>query len=389
MSEKCVLALTEDIYDAAMGDVPWGQVGDGLIRLLGARSISLMAGRFGSGDIELLSHQGIPGDAVTAYSGHYRSVDLWTGRAAEAAGRMRPGTAPNVWISGTLVSDSEFLRSEFYCDFGKPLGLRHVVGTVAPLGAAGVLAIGLHRPEGAGSFERRDAETLGRLLPHLCRALQLRRRLGGGLPDVPPGLAALDALSSGVLVVDPDLNVLVANAAAEAMSGRETVFQLAKRRIGGGQWTLTAQALRHADSLALGALVRATALGSSGGAVPLRDADGLTAVAALVLPLPRRLAGGTLGVSGRVQGQALLILRELRREGSAPDARRLRDIFGLTRSEAEVVCALAGGATKASVAERRNLRASTIHTQVRSILAKTGAANLRDLERILGGIGEI
>jgi DNA-binding NarL/FixJ family response regulator len=46
--------------------------------------------------------------------------------------------------------------------------------------------------------------------------------------------------------------------------------------------------------------------------------------------------------------------------------------------------ALVGGATKASVAHRRRSQVSTVNTQVRSILAKTGAANLRDLERMLG-----
>ncbi|WP_270936320.1 LuxR C-terminal-related transcriptional regulator, partial [Falsiroseomonas oryzae] len=64
----------------------------------------------------------------------------------------------------------------------------------------------------------------------------------------------------------------------------------------------------------------------------------------------------------------------------------LRELFGLTAAEAEVARALAGGATKAEVAGARGLRETTVRTQVRSVLAKTGAANLRDLERMLAGL---
>jgi hypothetical protein len=42
-----------------------------------------------------------------------------------------------------------------------------------------------------------------------------------------------------------------------------------------------------------------------------------------------------------------------------------------------------GGATKEMVAASRGARVTTVRTQVRGVLAKTGASNLRDLERIL------
>jgi DNA-binding NarL/FixJ family response regulator len=51
-----------------------------------------------------------------------------------------------------------------------------------------------------------------------------------------------------------------------------------------------------------------------------------------------------------------------------------------------VARALAGGATKRAVADARGLREATVRTQVRAVLDKTGAANLRDLERLLAGL---
>ena len=124
MSEAQLLALTEDIYDAATGATPWSAVGQGLMRLVGAQSASLMAGDIAAGQADLLYHDDIPLDAVLAYKAHYRTVDLWTMRAAQAALRAGPEARPKVWTSGCMVPDNEFLRSEFYVDFGRRLGLR-------------------------------------------------------------------------------------------------------------------------------------------------------------------------------------------------------------------------------------------------------------------------
>ena len=82
-------------------------------------------------------------------------------------------------------------------------------------------------------------------------------------------------------------------------------------------------------------------------------------------------------------GQALILLRDLTARQEPLRARLLQDLFGLTRAEAEVACALAGGAPKSAVAAKRGSQVSTVRTQVRSVLEKTGAANLRDLERLL------
>jgi hypothetical protein len=56
-----------------------------------------------------------------------------------------------------------------------------------------------------------------------------------------------------------------------------------------------------------------------------------------------------------VPGQALVLLRDLRAASLAPDPALLRRLFGLSLAEAEVACALYGGATKSAVAAMRGL----------------------------------
>jgi DNA-binding CsgD family transcriptional regulator len=386
MPEGQLLALTEQIYDAGVGGTPWFDVCSSLKALVGARSAALMVGELGTGPQDILYHAEIPLDAAAAYRQHYRRVDLWTNRASRLIALHGAEARARILTSGEmLVPDHEFLRSEFYCDFGRRLGLRYVVGTVAPLGAAGVMPIGLHRPEGATPFGEGERRLLEQVLPHLRRALQLRHRLKAS--EAAAGLAALDGMPTAALVVDAEMRVLVANLAAEALAAKGAGLAL-QREVGLGRGAaVVARARRHADGAVLASLVRATALGgSAGGAVRLQDTADATAVVALVAPLPKRLSDKPAGGVGRVAGRALILLRDLAAAPPLPTVGLLREVFGLTRAEAEVARGLAGGNTKKAVAAGRGSRESTVRTHVRAVLEKTGAANLRELERLLAGL---
>ena len=386
MSDQ-VLALTDLIYDAASGGTPWASVGKGLERLVGATSASLMAGDVRTGTAEILYHAEIPQAAVLAYKQHYRSVDLWTNRAVRAVAHTPPDTIPKVWTSGHLVPDSEFLRSEFYNDFGRKLGLRYVVGTVVPLGAAGTMPIGLHRPESAAPFDARDARLLQAVLPHLRRSLQLRHQLRQSQAIASASQSALDGLRVGAVVVDGDAQVLLANTAAEAVAASDSGIQLTQSRGSSGGRRLTLTACHIEETARLHELIRKTALcGSSGGALRAWNSSRARAVAVFVSPLPGRIAGPEHRQVGRVPSRALVILKDLSAARVPPATDVLRELFGLSAHEAEVARALCGGVTKEAVAAARGLRATTIKTQVDAILAKTGAANLRDLERLLGSL---
>ena len=181
MSDKRVLALTEELYDAAVGGTPWTAVGESLSRLVRARSAWLAASDPQSGKTELLYRAHFPDDEVTAYQTRFRHVDLWTTRTAAAVMRAGPHAPLKARISGHLVPNSEYVRSEYYAEQGRRLGLRHCLGTVVPLGSAGIMPVGLHRPDGDEPFTAAEAQLLDSLLPHLRRAMQLRHRLSPGL----------------------------------------------------------------------------------------------------------------------------------------------------------------------------------------------------------------
>lgn len=70
----------------------------------------------------------------------------------------------------------------------------------------------------------------------------------------------------------------------------------------------------------------------------------------------------------------------------APRGEMLCDLFGLTFAEAAVVVALLGGATAEDVACARGVSLGTIRTQIRVVLDKMNARNLRHVEQIVAGL---
>jgi DNA-binding NarL/FixJ family response regulator len=387
MSDGQILALTEEIYDAAAGGTPWSAVGRSLARLVGASNGWLAISDAQGGISDLLYRADYPDKEIASYQTYYRHVDLWTIRTVAATLQGNPAAPPRARTSGHLVPDAEYVRSEFYADLGRYVGLRHVVGTVVPLGAAGLMPVCLHRADREGPFDAMDARLLDRLLPHLRCAMQLRHRLNPLACAAASGFAALDALAAAVVVTDASMRIVVANASAESLATQGMGLRITTQKIDSGPRARTLTALHHDDQVALNALVRSAASGrSSGGAMRLRDSAHNPTVAALVSPMPRRLSDAPGGLSGRIRGQALVLLRSLQASPPAPRAETLRQLFGLTATEAEVARALYGGHTKGDVAAKRGLRESTVKTHVDAILLKTGTANLRDLERLLASL---
>lgn len=371
-------AAIDATYAAATGEAGWDVAATQVLRLTGGVTASLMVLDPAGGGAELL-WQAVPDEGVVAYRSHFQSMDLHTSRAVRWA-KAQPVQAPlRASIGGELlVPDAEFVRSAYYNDFCRIYGLRHFIGTVIPLGDGRMLPIGLQRPAGREPFGERERRLLNGVLPHLRRAAQLRRRLHGTDTGGFDGLAALPI---GAMVLTAGGAVRFANAAAERLCQSAGVLTMARNGLHAG---ICAMPVGAAEAVRFLALVQAAAAGGAGGAMLLAAASGAGSVAALICPLPSRFSA--LAELGRVKGDALVLLRPIGAAAPPPSIELLRTLFRLTKAEAEVAQALSGGASKASVAAARGLRESTIRTQVRSVLEKTGAQGLRDLERLLAGL---
>lgn len=348
--------LIGDIYDAAMEP-------EGFARL---PEIMTQSGRGGSAVVAVIDERGcakgatanLPSDALDRYAAYYHTVNPFV-PAALAAG---PQLAPRVNLD--LISEIDFRQSEFYCDFTRELDTFQFLGGVFPIAPGRFCELGIHRGERSSRFAERDIGRVGRLTPHLQRALQLRLRLGAG--DRPSlGYAALDGLTIGCVIIAPDGRIAFANAAAEAIVS-EGGLTLGAGRVGLG-------AERREEAFRLGALLADVLAGGSGGAIAVTGAAGAR-LFLLVAPLPPRF--------GVAPGYALVTIRSESGE-PAIDAPSLKRIFGLTPAEARLALGLASGRSLADLRDQHGVSSNTLRSQLAVVLRKTDTASQRELVRLL------
>jgi DNA-binding CsgD family transcriptional regulator/PAS domain-containing protein len=362
--------LLDAIYAATAGEISWLEVAERLQRATAANTGALLWCE--AQGMELLGAPGIPDDAMHRYAQHFHTRDPWaaTGHAIVVKSRQL-GRLRGAVLGPEIVPEQVLRRSEYYNDFARGIGNFHLLGAMQPVNGSATLLVGLHRAQHAEPFSEAERRTLDATLPHLRRGLdlwdQLRRHAAGTAP------AALDALQTGVVVVDAGLRVLHTNAAAEQLA-QEGGFRLVRN---GGVTHLAAE--HSADQAGLSARVVAVAAqGQAGGGLLLRRAKG-GMLAATVMRLPPRGARGLAVAAGST---ALLLLRDLSRP-ALPDATLLCDLFGTTPAEAQVARAAAAGMTAEAIAAARQTSVNTVRTQLRIAMTKTQAASLRELAALL------
>jgi DNA-binding CsgD family transcriptional regulator len=236
-----------------------------------------------------------------------------------------------------------------------------------------MMVMAVHRPHDAPAFMDVERQRLNVLLPHLQRALQLRQRLGVLEAQAQTGFAVLDALALGVVVVAANGAIVFANAAAETLTRSDEGLRLGGRLSGlGAVQPLEAQALRS--------LVYTVTHGGAGGMLRVTRRP-QPPLAVLVAPLPTRLHPAT----ALAPSLALVLITDPA-DGPGLAAQALQQLFGLTAAEAGVALALASGRSAEEIAGERAVSLPTVRTQIRQILAKTGALHVRDLVRLLAGL---
>lgn len=366
-----VSSVIGDIYDASSNGGDWSGVGRKLFQFLGADAGTLRLKSAGGRLVNVLQ-PAVPGK--DHYTDHYLHIDP-----------IRPAVSRVVctsdWLSAIvccddLIPSETYHRSEFYQDFARPNGQHHML--LAAVGDRDGTVIGFFRDR--LKFGDKERTSLASVLPHVQRALQLRQRLHDAELSARIGYAAFEALPGSAVIVDAELNVLFANSAAQRhFLGRGLPISMALA----GRRTRHLTISNRDKAARLRSLVEDAARGGSGGAMRIEldtgPDDRIDQLAILVSPQPPQFSGqeGSAGWPLPV----LVLISELSRP-SAPKPWLLSELFGVSIAEGAVALALLGGQTAECVARERNVSLETVRSQIRTVLRKTDAANLRDFERI-------
>ncbi len=364
-------SLIGDIYDVGSSDRDWAAIGRKLSDCLEADAGSL---RLCDGH----GHASNVFEVEAEREAHYNAfIHLDPIRAAIE--RVVP---QGDWMSAArttadLIDEESYRQSAFYREFARPHRQDYML--LGAIGDCDRTVIGFYRQRMA--FGEKERARLAAILPHLQRALQLRKRFQKATLDARIGYSAFEALPGSALVVDADLKVLFANSVARR--------SLDKHR---SPIALVASHTDRAPTLSidnrekaarLRALVNDAVHGGCGGAMRLEldtgDDDRVGQIAIFVSPQPPQFIDHGADVDDAAP--VLVLISELSRP-AAPKPTLLSELFGLSIAEGAVALALLGGQTAEAVARERDVSLETVRSQIRTVLRKTDAANLRDFERI-------
>lgn len=373
MLAEAVFGAVERIYDAALRPEGWADSLDTVRSLVGADHAVLLtqeAGRPATG-----LGVGVDRDPLNRFA-----EAAGGGGAAEAWLRSIP--AQRAVASSSLVADADFLRTEMYNEIVRPMnGFR--AGVFAWHGRVRSRYVAVCRPPQVADFAPAELQALQLVMPHFAAAQRLRRRLAANDLLVAGSHATLDALDSGVILVDCECRPHFVNRRAAEIARRHRGLRLSSAGVAAALpaetgllrqmvAAMSAILVRPSDS----ALPRSAVAASA--RLCLSDPEGGAPLVLTVAPVT-----AVDPVDGRCGPARAAIFIAAPDDARSVDEGALVTAFGLTAREAEVAARLASGATIGSLAEEWGISANTVRGYLKTVFDKTGTHRQADLVRLV------
>ncbi|RAR68033.1 LuxR family transcriptional regulator [Paraburkholderia unamae] len=358
--------LIDAIYDAGFDARRWPGVCERIARHIGAQHVNLTVLPPQSA-FTLERWQGIDASFARSYAQHYGADDPLVPQARR-------------WPAGTLVTDTmirpqdSHARSAFVQEWVRPQRIYTVAfaNVLREDGMAGVLGALRHE---ARLYGEDELEALRVLLPHVRNALRVQQHTAPHDDGAHASADALDALAHGMLIVDANARIVVANRAATAQLARATGLRSEHGTLAATTAAATHQ-LRGLIARAAGNDVRERA----GGALLISRPPPDEPLQVLISPLGAHRHADL--APGARAGTAMLIVIDPQAARRGVET-RLVALFGLTPAQARVACEVGKGLSPKDVAETLQVLPSTVRTHLHHVFAKTATRRQAELMRLI------
>jgi DNA-binding CsgD family transcriptional regulator len=289
----------------------------------------------------------------------------WRGQLMK---RVHASDHPGFLRDVDICTPEELREEPIYRDSWSRMGLGWGAATAFSLPTGDALSIVLSRVTQDGPASPETIRMLDMLRPHLARTAVMSARLQ--LERAKAAGDALAALGLAALVFGENGKVLVANTLMETLP--EVIRWRAADRV----MLLD----RNADTLLHDALSRIGLPDNSGvRSFPVRE--GATGALRVGHLLPIRFSARDIFV----RSAAVFVLMPVSAP-AAPPLELLRSLFDLTAAEARVARGLATGKVVEEIAGDSGVSPSTVRSQVRAVLQKTGCERQTDVVALMGGL---
>lgn len=358
--------LISEVYDAALDERIWVGLAESIARCFGAESTILKTqGPDDTVDLLEMTDNLVVAPKDMAWADYWHRNDTWVQRSIGVG-------LSEVVTSHELMAPADFDKTGFYYDWNRHLGIYHMMGSVFAVDDNIVGVVGIHREKRGGTFDALEKTRLNLFLPHLQRGLKLRREL----TKVSVGTSALSAVAerfgAGVIVLDRQCRIRYANGVAEGLIRTSSEMRVSARRFGLLDRKLDSQLTQMVrDTVAT-----ASGLPRASQSALMINRPGQPPLALLISPLRPDFAKARWS-----EPAALLLLRDPEQPSAAPET--LRELFGLTRTEAMVASALADGRALDAIAIELRIGIGTARSHLKKIMAKTDTKRQAELVALL------
>jgi PAS domain S-box-containing protein len=183
--------------------------------------------------------------------------------------------------------------------------------------------------------------------------------------------SALDLLADGIALLKRDGAIVYVNEALRRLAAAGNEIRIERNAI-----EFASPDLRSRFARAMGAVER------------VHDGEATTIATDFAVPREHGQPPYTVSVrplahskdAGHPDAAAMLLVHDPLQQGAAA-ARMLRELYGLTNAEAQLVQALSAGMTAVAYAESRSVSITTVYTHLRRTREKTGWKSVAELTR--------
>lgn len=371
MRQKCeadALRLIGLTYDTAMSGHDWTDVLKQIALCIEAKSAMLRMVDYTKVQINFFDAFGIDAAYREAYSQHFVNIDIY---------RNLFETAPIgiIMQSRQIPGYEKRHNTEFFNDYQKPQDMEYVCGSVLARNQDLTIQFGAHRSKSTLDFGQCEFDFLQTVLPHMVRALQMRRSLAVGFSQQALAEAALNKLQIGLLLTDAQAKPIFINQMAEhhitASNGALKLSHNELRARKSGD-------IAHLRRLVVNATSTTAGKGLSVGGEMRIACDNGSFLQLCVTPLSRQYLDCAMAAPSAC---AVIFIS---RPGNVDlDWHKVATYYELTPAEAKLAVQLANGKSLEEVAEHLDISIHTARSHLKAIFAKTNVKRQSELVAIL------
>jgi DNA-binding CsgD family transcriptional regulator len=305
--------------------------------------------------------------AVDEYQQHWCRYDPWRNAMSP---EVKAGT---VLVGDELIARDRIRRTAFYNEFARKYESTQCLAGILEMSPRRISNVSVNRPDSSKRFDGDDANLLGWLMPHLCRAIEVHRRLCGAELMTAHASAALDRVPFGVILIAENGAVVSMNRAAQTILRVRDGLTFDRGELEGATPSITAR-LRAVMHSAIRTSKGETLDGET--ALPLPRPSGRRPLSVLIAPLPAVRAAFTADAAAAVfvsDPDAAI----------APVASVIRSLYNLTWAESKLVRCLVRGLSVEDAASELGLTEQTTRSRLKTIFEKTNTHRQAELVRMV------